>query len=63
MNEFEKYFRKNNKRVMTKWSNYFEIYDRHFHSLKKRKLHFWKSEWAMEVAYRCGNHILVKGHK
>jgi hypothetical protein len=30
MNDLEKYFRKNDKRLIHKWIHYFEIYDRHF---------------------------------
>lgn len=30
MNDLEKYFRSNTKRLIHKWAHYFEIYDRHF---------------------------------
>lgn len=30
MNDLEKYFRNNNKRVIAKWNHYFDIYERHF---------------------------------
>ncbi|MDR3266421.1 MAG: class I SAM-dependent methyltransferase [Tannerella sp.] len=30
MNDLEKYFRQNDKRLIDKWVHYFEIYDRHF---------------------------------
>ncbi len=30
MNDLEKYFRQNNKRLIQKWVHYFDVYDRHF---------------------------------
>jgi cephalosporin hydroxylase len=30
MNDLEKYFRKNDKRLIHKWIHYFDVYDRHF---------------------------------
>lgn len=30
MNDLEKYFRNNDKRIIHKWNHYFDVYDRHF---------------------------------
>ena len=30
MNDLEKYFRQNNKRLIDKWIHYFDVYDKHF---------------------------------
>nr|NQU89843.1 class I SAM-dependent methyltransferase [Bacteroidota bacterium] len=38
MNDLEKYFKKNKKRELTKWSNYFEIYERHFSRFRKKPI-------------------------
>ncbi|NOU47312.1 MAG: class I SAM-dependent methyltransferase [Bacteroidales bacterium] len=38
MNDLEKYFRTNNERVMTKWSNYFDIYERHFSKFRNKEV-------------------------
>ncbi len=38
MNDLEKYFRENNKRLINKWSHYFEIYDRHFSKYRGKEV-------------------------
>jgi len=38
MNDLEKYFRKNKKRELTKCSNYFEIYERHFNRFRNKPI-------------------------
>jgi SAM-dependent methyltransferase len=38
MNDLEKYFRQNKKRLMAKWVHYFEIYDRHFSRYRNREV-------------------------
>jgi hypothetical protein len=37
MNDLEKYFRQNNKRLIDKWVHYFDIYDRHFSRYRNRE--------------------------
>ena len=37
MNDLEKYFIENEKRVMGKWTHYFEIYDRYFSRYRNKK--------------------------
>lgn len=37
MNDLEKYFKHNNKRHITKWSHYFEVYDRYFNRFRDKK--------------------------
>ena len=34
MNDLEKYFRNNNKKLVVKWAHYFEIYDRYFNKYR-----------------------------
>jgi len=36
MNDLEKYFRSNDKRLFTKWNHYFDVYDRHFHKYRNK---------------------------
>jgi hypothetical protein len=36
MNDLEKYFKENDKRVMHKWCHYFDIYDRHFAQFRNK---------------------------
>lgn len=36
MNDLEKYFKKNKERELTKWSNYFDIYEHHFSRFRKK---------------------------
>jgi hypothetical protein len=38
MNDLEKYFRQNDKRLIHKWVHYFDIYDRHFHRFRNREI-------------------------
>ena len=38
MNDLEKYFKKNKQRELTKWSNYFEIYERHFNRFRNKPI-------------------------
>lgn len=38
MNDFEKYFRENKKRLIHKWVHYFEIYDRHFSKYRGKEI-------------------------
>jgi cephalosporin hydroxylase len=62
MNELEKYFRMNEKRVLTKCSHYFDIYDRHFHRFRNKpvtileigvgfggSLQMWKSYFGKQA--------------
>ena len=38
MNDLEKYFRQNNKRVISKWIHYFDVYDRHFSRFRGKEI-------------------------
>ncbi len=38
MNDLEKYFRQNNKRLIHKWMHYFEVYDRHFSKYRNKEI-------------------------
>jgi hypothetical protein len=38
MNDLEKYFRQNDKRLIHKWMHYFEVYDRHFSRFRSREI-------------------------
>lgn len=38
MNDLEKYFRSNKKRLLHKWEHYFDIYDRHFARFRGKKV-------------------------
>lgn len=38
MNDLEKYFRNNDKRLINKWVHYFEIYDRHFSKYRGKEI-------------------------
>src|SRR5450759_589962 len=38
MNDLEKYFRKNNKRLIYKYLHYFDIYDRHFNHYRNKEV-------------------------
>ena len=38
MNDLEKYFRENDKRLIHKWAHYFEVYDRHFSKYRNKKI-------------------------
>ena len=38
MNELEKYFRENDKRLIHKWNHYFDVYDRHFAKYKGKEI-------------------------
>jgi hypothetical protein len=38
MNDLEKYFRQNNKRLINKWVHYFDIYDRHFRRYRNQEV-------------------------
>ncbi|MFN0201556.1 MAG: class I SAM-dependent methyltransferase [Bacteroidia bacterium] len=38
MNELEKYFRQNDKRLIHKWMHYFEVYDRHFSRYRNKEV-------------------------
>ncbi len=36
MNDLEKYFRSNEKRLIHKWINYFDVYERHFSKYRNK---------------------------
>ena len=38
MNDLENYFNENKKRVIDKWSHYFEVYDRHFSKYRGKEI-------------------------
>lgn len=38
MNDLEKYFRQNNKRIISKWMHYFAVYDRHFAKFRTKEI-------------------------
>jgi hypothetical protein len=38
MNDLEKYFRQNNKRLIYKYQHYFDIYDRHFNRYRNKEV-------------------------
>ncbi len=38
MNDLEKYFREKNKRLIHKWSHYFDIYERHFSRFRNKEI-------------------------
>ncbi|MCU0388072.1 MAG: class I SAM-dependent methyltransferase [Chitinophagaceae bacterium] len=38
MNDLEKYFEKNEKRLISKWTHYFDIYERHFSRFRNREI-------------------------
>lgn len=38
MNELEHFFKNEDHRLIHKWNHYFEIYDRHLHHLKEKKI-------------------------
>jgi hypothetical protein len=38
MNDLEKYFRQNDKRLITKWNHYFDVYDRHFSRFRNKEI-------------------------
>jgi len=38
MNDLEKYFRQNDKRLIHKWIHYFDIYDRHFSQFRDKEI-------------------------
>jgi len=38
MNDLEKYFRQNDKRLIHKWAHYFDIYDRHFSKFRNKEI-------------------------
>jgi hypothetical protein len=38
MNELEKYFRENDKKLIYKWVHYFDIYERHFARFKNKEI-------------------------
>ena len=38
MNDLEKYFRQNDKRLIHKWMHYFEVYDRHFSKYRNKEV-------------------------
>jgi len=38
MNDLEKYFYQNDKRLIHKWVHYFDIYDRHFHRFRDKEI-------------------------
>jgi 23S rRNA U2552 (ribose-2'-O)-methylase RlmE/FtsJ len=38
MNDLEKYFRQNNKRLIHKWIHYFDVYDRHFSRFRDKEM-------------------------
>ena len=38
MNDLEKYFRQNDKRLIHKWQHYFDVYDRHFSKYRNKEV-------------------------
>jgi len=38
MNDLEKYFRQNDKRLIHKWIHYFDVYDRHFSRFRNKEI-------------------------
>lgn len=38
MNDLETYFNENQKRIITKWDHYFDIYDRHFSKYRNKEI-------------------------
>ncbi|MCF8459091.1 MAG: class I SAM-dependent methyltransferase [Flavobacteriales bacterium] len=38
MNDLEKYFRNNDKKLIHKWIHYFDIYDRHFNRFRNKEI-------------------------
>jgi len=38
MNDLEKYFRENDKRLIHKWVHYFDVYDRHFSRFRNKEI-------------------------
>ncbi len=38
MNDLEKYFRQNDKKLIHKWAHYFDIYDRHFARFRDKEI-------------------------
>lgn len=38
MNELEKYFKQNDKKLISKWVHYFDVYDRHFSRFKDKEI-------------------------
>jgi hypothetical protein len=38
MNDLEKYFRNNDKRIIHKWNHYFDVYDRHFSKYRNKDI-------------------------
>jgi hypothetical protein len=38
MNDLEKYFRQNNRRLIDKWVHYFDIYERHFQKYRNKEI-------------------------
>tara|TARA_R110000824_G_scaffold129779_1_gene291361 strand:+ start:126 stop:794 length:669 start_codon:yes stop_codon:yes gene_type:complete len=38
MNDLEKYFKNNTKRIIYKWEHYFNIYDRHFSKFRNKEI-------------------------
>jgi hypothetical protein len=38
MNDLEKYFKQNDKRLIHKWQHYFEVYDRHFSKYRNKEV-------------------------
>jgi len=38
MNDLEKYFKNNDKRLISKWLHYFEVYDRHFSKYRGKEV-------------------------
>lgn len=38
MNDLEKYFRQNDKKLIHKWAHYFDVYDRHFSRFRNKEI-------------------------
>jgi 23S rRNA U2552 (ribose-2'-O)-methylase RlmE/FtsJ len=38
MNDLERYFRQNNKRLIHKWVHYFDVYDRYFNKFRNKEI-------------------------
>lgn len=56
MGRLEHYFRNNNKRYMTKWQHYFDIYERHFGHLVGKKIN------VMEIGVYQGGSLQMWQH-
>jgi len=56
MNELYKYFIENDKRYVSKWSNYFEIYERHFQQFVNKEIN------VLEIGVSHGGSLQMWKH-